>query len=132
MKIIIAASSCYKSAKQIDLLIEDIKGRLSDKNKVDSFVLPFNYSGEDLSQALAMKLVDIRHECDALITIDYPACMLDHVKKICIFTDFSGDMQMDISSDKRIFAKKKYVYHNSSYYSNDGRVIDIVEEVARL
>lgn len=83
MNILIAGSvnnySCYEEELLTDALSKELK-KLG--YKVDYFLLPYkNQALTILDQILAYRLLDVS-AADLLITIGYPACMINHSNKI--------------------------------------------------
>ena len=82
MKILIAGSVIGSEGYEEWALVKALENELKKEHEVDTFLLPFSRNFLTLpDQILAYRLLDV-HSCDMLITVGYPACMLEHNNKI--------------------------------------------------
>lgn len=82
MNIMIAASVNVTGNEEGKMLKNKLVPLLKEKGHiVDDFSLPYSEELDTLSdQIYAMRMIDTS-ECDALITLGFPACMLEHPNK---------------------------------------------------
>lgn len=83
MKVLIAGSIIGNEGYEEELLVKAVENELkSMEHMVDTFLLPFSRNFLTApDQILAYRLIDV-HECELLITVGYPACLLGHSNKV--------------------------------------------------
>lgn len=128
-RILIASSSDFKNAETISILMNEIKNKLKCNYQVDTFMLPFNYNGDATAQVLAVKMLEIEDTCEILVAVDYPACLIKHRKKICIFSEFADLSDVKITGSIEHNCLR---YKDGQFYFLDGYNADINKEVERI
>lgn len=128
-RILVASSSDFKNAETISILMNEIKNKLKCNYQVDIFMLPFNYNGDVTAQVLAVKMLEIEDTCEILVAVDYPACLIKHRKKICVFSEFAdlSDVTKTGSIEHNCLR-----YKDGHFYLFDGHNADINKEVERI
>ena len=128
-RILIASNTDFRHAEAISMLVNETKNILNCNNQIDTFMLPFNRNGDDIAQMLAIKMLDVKDACDVLITVDYPACLIRHERKICIYLESEDSMDATkIGFDEQNCLK----YKDGQFYFLDGSVANIDKEVEKL
>lgn len=109
MRILIAGTIQGDNGYEEEYLVKGIEKYLKDNNQiVDSFMLP--YSRDMLSlpeQIVAYQMIDLSN-IDLLITVGYPACMLNHNNKIVYLFETAPMLNEYWDSEYGVLANPQY------------------------
>ena len=151
LKILIVGNVIGNENYEEDLLVKQLEIELKNIGHItDSFLLPFSRNFlTALDQIFSYRLLEI-NDCDLLITVGYPACLLKHPNKIVYLFEtlphyweywdseygILGNVQYSnikvalIGIDQKILATAKKIYCNSQLLKDDlMRNIGIASEV---
>ena len=130
MKILIAGSvqgdGSYEEA-ELSLLLEQTLRAAG--HTVDRFLLPYERNILSLpEQLLAYRLLEI-HSCELLITIGYPACMLQHPNKVCYLFQLEPMLAEYWDSPYGVLANRQY---SDLLFSVQNATRDALQEAKKL
>lgn len=129
MKILIAGSVIGSEGYEEWALVKALENELKKEHEVDTFLLPFSRNFLTLpDQILAYRLLDV-HSCDMLITVGYPACMLEHNNKISYLFDIVPHYWEYWDSEFGILCNNQYLNIRDMIHKIDTEVLSSAKKI---
>ncbi len=131
MRIMIAASvSPFTGREEIHWAEALRKELINQKHEVDLFMLPIVQNPLLLpEQMTAMRLLDIKDNCDILITIGFPAFLLKHSKKRVILFSLAPSLHEHYDTEFGILATPQYQRIREAVHQAEKKCLSEAERI---
>lgn len=129
MRILIAGSVIGNEGYEEEMLVKVLEAQLKKEHTVDTFLLPFSRNFLSLpDQILAYQLLDAKN-CDMLITVGYPACMLEHSNKIVYLFDMAPHFWEYWDSEYGVLCNNQYLNIRDTICKIDDKILSAAKKV---
>jgi len=129
MRILIAGSVMSNEGYEEERLVRGLEKELKKNHTTDAFLLPFTRNFLTLpEQILACTLLDAS-ECDMLITVGYPACMIEHNKKVAYLFDAAPHFWEYWDSQYGVLCNNQYLNIRDTVNKIDKKILSKADKV---